>query len=65
MENVIAFNYLGSLMTAVDDDWTEVAFNLHKARKCWGCILIREGADTKVLGHFFKVLVQAVLLFGA
>ena len=28
-------------------------------------ILSREGADLKVLGHFFKVVVQAVLLFGA
>ena len=28
-------------------------------------ILIREGADSKVSGHFFKAVVQAVLLFGA
>ena len=28
-------------------------------------ILIREGEDPKVLGHFHKAVVQAVLLFGA
>ena len=28
-------------------------------------ILIREVADPKVLGHFFKVVTQAVLMFGA
>ena len=28
-------------------------------------ILIQEGSDRKVLGNFFKAVVQAVLLFGA
>ena len=28
-------------------------------------ILIREGADKRVLGNFFKAVVQAVVLFGA
>ena len=28
-------------------------------------ILIREGADPNVVGHFFKVVVQAALLFRA
>ena len=28
-------------------------------------VLIREGADSKVLGHFFKAVVQVALLFGA
>ena len=28
-------------------------------------ILIQEGADLKVLGHFFKAVVQELLLFGA
>ena len=41
--------------------------NLGKARNSWGrlsCILIREGADPKVSEHYYKVVVQAVLLFG-
>ena len=50
-----------------DDDWTEVEGKLHKERKIWGRmsrILIQEGADTKVPGHFFKAVVQSVLMFG-
>ena len=42
--------------------------NIGKARKSLGRlsqILIREGADPKVLGHFYKAVLQAVLLFGA
>ena len=38
------------------------------AQKSWGRlkrILIREGADKRVSGDFFKVVVQQVLLFGA
>ena len=62
------FNYLGQIMTAGDDDWTEVAGNLVKARKSWvrlTKILSREGADKRVSGNFFKAVVQQVLLFGA
>ena len=62
-----AFNYLGRVMTAGDDDWTAVVGNLCKARKSWGRltrISSREGADTKVSGQFLKLVTQAVLLFG-
>ena len=55
-------------MTEGDDDWMEVTGNLQKVRKSWermSCILSREGEDLKVSGHFFKAIVQAVLLFGA
>ena len=55
-------------MTAGNDDWSAVVDNLEKARKSWGrlsLILSREGADSKVSGHFSKVVTQAVLLFGA
>ena len=31
----------------------------------WARILSREGAEPKVLGHLFKAVVQAVLVFGA
>ena len=51
-----------------DDDWPTVTGNLQKERKSWGRmsrILIWEGMDSKVSGHFFKAVVQAVLLFGA
>ena len=62
------FKYLGQVMTAGDYDWLSVAGNLVKARKSWGRlsrILIREGADKRVSGNFFKAVVQAVLLFRA
>ena len=62
------FKYLGRVMTAGDDNWQAVAGNLVKAGKSWGRlsrILSREGADKRVSGHFFKAVVQAVLLFGA
>ena len=62
------FKYLGRVLTAGDDDWLAVVGNLGKARKSWGPlsrILIREGADPKVSGHFYKAVSQAVLLFGA
>ena len=66
LENVLAFNYLGRVMTAGDNNWPAVAGNLSKARKSWGRlsrILCREGADARVSGNFFKAVVQAVLLF--
>ena len=50
-----------------DDDWLAVVGNLGKARKSWGRlyrILSWEGADPKVSGHFYKAVVQAVVLFG-
>ena len=55
-------------MTEGDDGWPAVAGNPHKARKScrqMSRILIRDGAEPKVLGEIFNVVVQAVLLFGA
>ena len=65
LENVTAFKYLRRVLMAGYDDWPEVVGILIKARNSWGrlCrILIREGADPKVSGHFFKAVLQAVLL---
>ena len=68
LENVLAFKYLGRVITAGENDWTEVAGILSKAQKSWGSlsrILCREGVDARVSGNFFKAVVKAVLLFGA
>ena len=68
LKTVSSFKYLGRILTVGDDDWPSVAGNLGKARKSWGRlkrILRREGADKRVLGNFFKAVVQQVLLFGA
>ena len=62
------FKYLGRVMTAGDDEFPAVAGNLVKAWKSWGPlsqVLVREGADKRVSGNFFKSVVQAVLLFVA
>ena len=68
LESVPRFTYLGRVMTAGDDDWPAVAGNLAKARRSWERlqrILGREGATSRILGSFFKAVVQQVLLFGA
>ena len=56
------------MLTAGYDDWLAVECNLVKSINSWGRlsrILIRERADSKVSGHFYKAVAQAVLLFGA
>ena len=56
------------MLTSGDDEFLAVVNNLGKARKSWGrlsWILIREGADPKVSGHFYEAVSQAVFLFGA
>ena len=67
METVMVFRYLGWVLTAGDNYWIAVVGKLGKARKSWGQllrILIREGLDLKVSGHFYKAVSQVVLLFG-
>ena len=67
LDNVTTVIYLGRVLTAGDNDWIAVVGNLGKARNSWGrlyWILIREGADPKVSGSFYKAVVQAVLLSG-
>ena len=66
-ELVTAFRYPGQVLMTLDDDWIAVVGNLVKARKSLGRlsrILSREEADPKVSGHFYKVVLQEVLLYG-
>ena len=59
------YYYYYYVISAVDYDWPAVVGNIWKARESWGQllrILIREGADPKVSGYFFKAVRQAVLL---
>ena len=68
LEMVPEFQYLGWVLTAGEDDWLAVVGKLGKSQNSWGRlfrILIREGADPKVLGNFYKAVAQAVLIFGA
>ena len=68
LQAVPSFKYLERILTEGEDDWPTVAGNLGKARKSWvrlQGILSMEGATKRVLGNFFKAVVQQVLLFGA
>ena len=65
LEHVTAFKYLKRVMTVVDNDWPAGVGNLQRVSKSWGYflrILILEGADLKLLVHFYKSVSQAVLL---
>ena len=68
MEAVSDFRYLGRLLTATDNDWPAVTWNITKAQRSWGRlakVLGREGSDPKVSPTFYIAVSQAVLLFGA
>ena len=59
-ERALTFRYLGWVLTAGYNDWLAVVCNLGESRKSWGRlsrILIQEGADPKVSGNFYKVVV--------
>ena len=60
LETVTSFKYLGRVLTTGDEDWPAMVGNLKKARKSWARlirILGREGADSRVSGVLFKVVV--------
>ena len=68
LETVTSFKYMGRALMAKYDDCLAVSGNPRRDRNIWlrmTRILSREGADLKVLGIFFKAVVQAVLIFGA
>ena len=68
MRAVTEFNYLGRVLTNMDNDWPAVAGNIRKAQASWGRlarIMGREGADLKVTRSFYSSVTQQVLLFGA
>ena len=61
------FKYFGRPLNHLDKNWPEVLRNIRKARQAWvrlGGLLRREEADPFVSAKFYRVLVQAVLLFG-
>ena len=67
LEQVTTFRYLGRPLSATDNDWPALYWNLRKARQRWAQIsrvLAREGASPKVSGMFYKAIVQSVLLYG-
>ena len=67
METVKSFKYLGYLLTATDNEWSEVIVNLQKTHSIWYHIyriLGREAANTKKSGRFYLAVVHTILIFG-
>jgi Reverse transcriptase (RNA-dependent DNA polymerase) len=67
LQRVDTFKYLGRPLASTDDDWPAIHGNLTKARKRWGMIrrvLVRENANARVSGYFYKAVVQSVVLYG-
>ena len=67
-ERVKVFKYLGRLLAMDDEDLQTVRDGLHKEQRCWARIskvLRSKNAAPKICGMFYRVMVQAVLLFGS
>ena len=67
LERVTEFKYLGRTLSANNSNWPALYKNLIKARKKWALIsrpLLRDGATPRILGMFYKAIVQTVLLYG-
>ena len=65
---VSEFNYIGRVLTALDDDWPVLVVNLSKAQKRWvwvSRVLGREVSDPRNSGIFYKTAVQETELFCA
>ena len=57
---------MGRVLMAADYDWAAVISNLRKAHKQWlqmSRILGWEDSNTRVLGLFYKSVVQAILIY--
>jgi hypothetical protein len=68
IEKVKQFRYLGRPILQNDSDYGAIRYNIAKAQgKCrmFSRILAREGAKPKVMGKFYKAVVQSVLLYGS
>ena len=66
LEMVEFFKYLGRILTYDNNDIQDVRSNLNKARTFWrqiSNVLRSENMSLKVCGMFYKVTIQAVLLY--
>ena len=55
-------------MHQADNDWPALLLNIRRKRQVWGLLgklLRRDGADPIILEKFYRVVVQAVILFGS
>lgn len=68
VDKVKDFKYLGRYLVEDNNDRMTIESNLKKARSRWAQVkrvLIREGASPRIMGYFYKAIVQSVLLYGA
>ncbi len=68
LERVEVFKYLGRLISFNDVDNQAMRRNPKKAQGCWAWVsrvLRAENATLKTCGMFYKVTMQAVLLYGS
>jgi hypothetical protein len=68
LERVEVFKYLGRLLAQDNDDAQAIWQQLRKARGVWarvGQVLRGENATPRVAAKFYKVVVQAILLYGS
>jgi hypothetical protein len=68
IEQVAQFRYLGRMMDEHDDDSHAMGRQLSRARTKWSrfaAVLRANGVKPRVMGYFYKAVVQAVLLYGS
>ncbi len=68
LERVEVFKYLGRLLAQDDDDIQAIRAQLQKARATWarvGQVLRNKNVSPHVAATFYKVVVQAILLYGS
>jgi hypothetical protein len=67
LERVFSYCYLGRPLAGNNSDWPALFRNVKKAKMKWGQIarpLIKTGIRMRIVGLFYKAIVQAVLLYG-
>ena len=65
IKRVKTFKYLGRIVSEDDDDTPAIEANIKKAK--WAMfkkLLTRERWSRRVMGHFYKAIVQSILLYG-
>jgi hypothetical protein len=68
IDKVSEFKYLGRILEETDDDEHAANRQLTRARARWGRIakiLTIDGASPRVMGYFYKAIIQTVLLYGS
>ena len=68
LERVESYKYLGRILSMDNNDIIAVHSQLAKARRDWARVskvLRAQNAASRVCSHFYKAVVQGVLLFGS